>query len=226
MDVLSVSQAAEAAGFNRSYIKFEIGHGRLRATKNATGGYEIASADFEAWLDNPKRGSRGGTIARQLVDAYREFYRADDFRNPASIVRPINVVAQAIADAVPIRAFQGDTPEETAEALFEVAYGELYHFMGRVAKGSSEGRFAPGSNATDRDAAMRYFVALFLDKVFFAMLNGDIAMLRSKQMGNLTNACAHLYRQMQYSEWRRRGEAPEDAEAEQNPAVLTDDDAE
>lgn len=204
-DVITVTQAAEAAGFNRSYIKFEIAYGRLPATKNATGGYEISRPDFEAWLDSPKRGSRGGTIFRQLVDAYRGFYRADDFKNSNSIVRPINVVAQAIADAVPLKCFQGETKEETAEALYEVAYGALYHFMSRVAKGAAEGRFPAKSVDVERDEAMMRFTTLFLDKVFLSAnaFNGDIAMLRSPQMENLKNACAKLYRELQYSEWRK-----------------------
>jgi len=55
---ISVTDAAEASGFNRSYIKAEIARGNLYATKNATGNWEIRLADFRAWMSNPRRGSR------------------------------------------------------------------------------------------------------------------------------------------------------------------------
>ena len=55
---ISVTDAAEAAGVNRSFIKAEIRRGNLPATKNATGNWEIRLADFREWMSNPKRGSR------------------------------------------------------------------------------------------------------------------------------------------------------------------------
>lgn len=55
---ISVTEAAEAAGVTRGYIKAEIAAGRLPARRNATDNYEIAMADFQNWLANPRRGSR------------------------------------------------------------------------------------------------------------------------------------------------------------------------
>lgn len=55
---ISVSDAAEAAGVNRSYVKAEIVAGRLAAIKNATGAYEITQQEFRRWQNNPRRGSR------------------------------------------------------------------------------------------------------------------------------------------------------------------------
>lgn len=55
---ISVTDAAEAAGVNRSYIKAEIRRGNLPAARNATRNWEIRLADFREWMSNPKRGSR------------------------------------------------------------------------------------------------------------------------------------------------------------------------
>lgn len=57
---ISVTDAAERAGMTRTYIKEEIKRGNLPATMNVTGGYEIAVRDFQAWMSNPRRGSRTG----------------------------------------------------------------------------------------------------------------------------------------------------------------------
>lgn len=58
MPNISVTEAAARSGLTRTYIKAEIVAGRLPATKNATGGYEIAETDFAAWMANPRRGQR------------------------------------------------------------------------------------------------------------------------------------------------------------------------
>lgn len=64
MTSISVTEAANETTFNRSYIKAEIAAGRLPATK--VGHYwTIDRADFDAWLSNPRRGSR----AKQVEDA-------------------------------------------------------------------------------------------------------------------------------------------------------------
>lgn len=56
-EYLGVTQIAKAMNMNRSYIKAEILAGRLKAQKVGNS-YMIAKADFEAWRDSPKRGSR------------------------------------------------------------------------------------------------------------------------------------------------------------------------
>lgn len=54
---LSVTEAAERAGVNRSFIKAEIKAGRL-AAKKIGNQYAIHLPGFIPWLNSPKRGSR------------------------------------------------------------------------------------------------------------------------------------------------------------------------
>lgn len=54
---VSVTEAAERAGVNRSFIKAEIKVGRLVAKKIGNQ-YAIQQSVFLGWLNNPKRGSR------------------------------------------------------------------------------------------------------------------------------------------------------------------------
>lgn len=55
--LLSVTQVAEKAGVLRAYVKAEIVAGRLPAAKIGNQ-YVIKEADFQAWMSNPRRGSR------------------------------------------------------------------------------------------------------------------------------------------------------------------------
>ena len=80
--------------------------------------------------------------ARQLVDLYRQFYRASRY-NSNSILRPIAVAARTILNADP-RLF--DRPD-----LTDAVRGELAAFMDRAKTGRAEGRLAPGSTAESRE---------------------------------------------------------------------------
>jgi len=55
--LITVTQAADRSGFNRAYIGAEIRRGNLKATKVGSQ-YNIEEADFLAWMQKPRRGSR------------------------------------------------------------------------------------------------------------------------------------------------------------------------
>jgi CRISPR-associated protein Csc3 len=158
-----------------------------------------------ALLIADEKGKKAMSIARDLVTAYRGFYRADNFKNSNSILRPINVVADALLNAAVLPAFK------EADALFEVAYGELYKFMDRVGKGLADGRFPKGVSAAERDNAMRAFCHLFVDQLFIRDFNRDAAALRGKPVNLLKNACEVIYREMQYAEWGGRDADDDDS---------------
>ena len=139
------------------------------------------------------------SIARELVVGYRGFYRADNFKNSNSILRPVSVVADALLNAAVMPAFSDP------EALYEVAYGELFKFMDRVSKGLADGRFPKGISAAERDQAMRAFCKLFVDTLFVRDFKRDAAALRGKPINLLKNACEVIYRELQYAEWSERG---------------------
>ena len=140
--------------------------------------------------------------ARTLVDLYRGFYRAKNFNNSNSILRPLSVVADALLNANP-RVY----PD--AESLVEVANGELYRFMDRVRSGAADGRFPRGVPAAEREAKMREFCAYFVNVVFAEAFNGDVAALRGRQLNLLRSACEVIYRAQQYEEWAAGRETDE-----------------
>jgi CRISPR-associated protein Csc3 len=148
------------------------------------------------------------TIARELVEMYRGFYRADNFKNSNSILRPINVVADALLSAAVMPTLGKDD-----EALYEIAYGELYKFMDRVSKGLADGRFPKGVTVAERDMAMRAFCKRFVDGLYAGTFNHDASALRGKPINLIKNACEGIYRELQYAEWAVRGrEADEPAD--------------
>lgn len=57
-EYVGVTQIAKEMKMSRRYILDEIERGNLKATKGIGNSYVIAKSDFEAWRDNPKRGSR------------------------------------------------------------------------------------------------------------------------------------------------------------------------
>jgi CRISPR-associated protein Csc3 len=144
------------------------------------------------------------TIARDLVQTYRKFYRADNFKNSNSILRPINVVADALLSASAIPAYRD------RDMLVEIAHGELYKFMDRVAKGLADGRFPKGITVDERADAMRAFCTMFVDALFYKTYGGDAAALRGKPINLLKNACEVIYREAQYAEWAERGRDAEE----------------
>lgn len=152
-----------------------------------------------------QEGDDSMTHAKRLVELYRGFYRAKSVTNNNSILRPISVVSDAllIADA---RLFN------TTEALIEVAYGELFRFMERVAKGLADGRLPKGISREEREIAMREFCAYFVTEIFVGIYRGDVSALRGKQLNLLRSACEVIYRDMQAQEWRERDKEPDETE--------------
>lgn len=143
--------------------------------------------------------------AKELVQLYREFYRARNIGNANSILRPLSVVADALLIADP-HLFSPDDPD----SLVEVAYGELYRFMDRVSKGLADGRFPKGVSVQEREEAMRRFCQKFVRDVFIGAFNGDVAALRGKQLNLLRSACEVIYRSEQAREWQERGQDIDD----------------
>lgn len=179
--------------------------------------------ELEQSSENDEERGDAMSIARKLVTLYRGFYRADNFKNSNSVLRPLNVVADAVLSASAIPGYRRDP-----ELLGEIAYGELYKFMDRVGKGLADGRYPKGISAADRDAAMRKFCAVFIEELFDKTYNGDAAALRGKPINLLKNACEVIYRQFQYDEWAARGQTV-DADTDPDAADAdadTDADAE
>jgi CRISPR-associated protein Csc3 len=149
------------------------------------------------------QGEQDMSHAKELVRLYRGFYRAKSIKNAHSILRPLSVVSDALLVA-------DQNLFKDTEALFEIAYGELYRFMDRVGKGLADGRFPKGISVEERQKAMREFSNYFVRNIFEAAFNKDVAALRGKQLNLLKSACEVLYREAQYQEWAERNEAPDD----------------
>jgi len=57
-ETFCVTDAAERAGVTRRFVQNEIDRGNLPAKKDEKGRYAIRVVDFQAWMANPRRGSR------------------------------------------------------------------------------------------------------------------------------------------------------------------------
>jgi CRISPR-associated protein Csc3 len=167
----------------------------------------ITHAKIQRYLHYAKlfniQGDKGMTHASKLVNLYRGFYRAKTMKNANSILRPLNVVSDALL--VANQKLFTDT-----EALIEVAYGEIYRFMERVGSGQADGRFPKGVSAEERRQDMREFARYFVVEVFEDAFHCDVAALRGKQLNLLKSACEVLYRDAQYQEWAERGGKADD----------------
>lgn len=162
----------------------------------------------ETLFTHNQKGAQEMSLARTLVEQYRRFYRAKSTKNANSILRPLSVVADALLMADP-RLF----PD--ADALTELAYGELAKFMNRVGKGQADGRVVlKGISVSEREAAMRDFSRIFVTDLFIGIFNKDVAALRGKQLNLFRDTCEALYREMQAVEWAAIGKDVEAAEDE------------
>ncbi len=158
--------------------------------------------EYAKILNDPNKGGLSMSHAEQLVKLYRGFYRAKNFKSN-SILRPLAVVSEAI--------LSGDSrlfPD--AESQVELAYGELYRFMERVASGAADGFFPKGTEHSDREAAMREFCAYFVKEVFYGVFRGDISALRGRQLNLLRSACEVIYRDLQAREKQSASVNPSD----------------
>jgi CRISPR-associated protein Csc3 len=172
-------------------------------------------AYLQAW------GEEGKTVnhARQLVELYRQFYRAGRY-NSNSILRPITVAAKTILSADP-RLFD-------REVLIEAVRGELRAFMERVSNRQADGRLSPrlpGETPEDaarrREAAMRCFAEYFVGTIFYDTLRGDVAALRGTQLNLLKSTCEVLYLDAEARDRADRQEAV--AEAQESKVAEAED---
>ncbi|MBX3086754.1 MAG: type I-D CRISPR-associated protein Cas10d/Csc3 [Anaerolineae bacterium] len=157
-----------------------------------------------------QQGDQLMSYAQKLVEQYRGFYRAKGISNSNSILRPLNVISDAllVADS---RLF----PD--AESLTEVAYGELYRFMDRVRKGQADGGFPKGVSPQEREQAMHEFCKTFVNDVFIGLFHRDVSALRGKQLNLLKSACEPLYRDAQRAEWAARGQDADEVDDDAEP---------
>lgn len=187
-----------------------------RYTHFAARRFDKAGGHFLTFEDlkDKKQGDVLMSIARQLVESYRGFYRAETIKNANSVLRPLNVAADALLTAgSELKLF----PD--AEARIEVVYGEVARFMDRVGKGLANGRFPKGITPQDRDSAMRQFAKLFVENVFHDAFRENVADLRGKKMNLLRTACEYLYKDAQNQEWAERGVQPgEDQDESAEPS--------
>lgn len=159
----------------------------------------------EKLFTHTPQGERQMSLARDLVNHYRQFYRAKNNKNANSVLRPLSVVADALLIADP-RLY----PD--AESLTELAYGEVAKFMERVGKGQADGRFPKGVSIQEREMGMREFSAFFVNELFIGIFKKDVAALRGKQLNLFRDTCEALYRQMQVEEWEARGRDEDEAD--------------
>jgi CRISPR-associated protein Csc3 len=135
-------------------------------------------------------GEEGETMshARQLVDLYRQFYRArprSGRLNSNSILRPIAVAAKTILTA--------DHHAFNQQDLTYAVRGQLADFMERVEREQADGQLARGSNHESREEAMHRFAKYFVDTIFYDAFRGDLAALRGRQLNLLRSACEVVY---------------------------------
>lgn len=155
--------------------------------RNETDGIPLSKAEqyvnYFAYL-----GKGGATMshAGELVDRYRQFYRARR-SNSNSILRPLSVAAKAILSADRLL-FNG------RDGLIEVVRGELRAFMDRVQAGNADGIFPRGSTSASREEAMQEFAKYFVGTIFYDTFREDVAALRGRQLNLLKNAAEVLYR--------------------------------
>ncbi len=153
-------------------------------------------------------GEEGETMghARQLVDLYRQFYRASRY-NSNSILRPIAVAARTILNA-DLRLF--DRPD-----LTDAVRGQLAAFMNRAKTDRAEGRLAPGSTAESREEAMRRFAEYFVGTIFYETFHQDVAALRGRQLNILRSACEVVYQDAAARDRQERQVMEEQAQEEE-----------
>ena len=153
-------------------------------------------------------GEEGETMshARQLVDLYRQFYRASRY-NSNSILRPMTVAAKTVLTADPRLFDRLD--------LINAVRGQLADFMGRVERGQADGRLARGSNRESREEAMHRFAEYFVDTIFYDAFRGDVAALRGRQLNLLKSTCEVVYQDAAARDRQDQQAMEDQAEAEE-----------
>ena len=141
--------------------------------------------------------------ARNLVLAYRQFYRHKPGRlNGNTVLRPISEAAAVILEA-DLRLFDDD------EALVEAVRGRLEKFIENVDRGSADGAIPRWIEREQRQAQLEAFSRYMVEQIYRGSFGGNRAALAGKQLNLLKNACEAIYMAEQRREWRERGEQPE-----------------
>jgi CRISPR-associated protein Csc3 len=158
-------------------------------------------------------GEEGDTMshARQLVDLYRQFYRArprSGRLNSNSILRPLAVAAETILTA---NQYFPDRQD-----LLAAVRGKLGDFMERVERGQADGVPARGSNRESRGEAMQRFAEYFVERIFYDTFRGDVSALRGRQLNILRSACEVVYQDAAARDRQDREEIEEQKEEESN----------
>lgn len=172
---------------------------------------------YLAYLDT--WGEEGDTMshARQLVELYRQFYRArprSGRLNSNSILRPMAIAAKTILTA-DLRLFE-------REGLTEAVRGELAAFMERVRNNGADGTLSPRQMdespeqaARRREEAIQRFAEYFVGTIFYDTFRGDVAALRGRQLNLLRSACEVLYQDAAARDRQDRQAMEEQAQEEE-----------
>jgi CRISPR-associated protein Csc3 len=157
-------------------------------------------------------GEEGETMshARQLVDLYRQFYRArprSGRLNSNSILRPLAVAAETILIA---NQYFPDRQD-----LLAAVRGKLGDFMERVERGQADGVPARGSNRESRGEAMQRFAEYFVDRIFYDTFRGDVSALRGRQLNIMRSACEVVYQDAAARDRQDRQAMEEQAQEEE-----------
>jgi len=136
---------------------------------------------------------------KQLMELYRQFYRANKRYNPKSnaVLKPIDIAADTILKA--------DTTVFQGEALVMAVAAEVFKLMDRVHGSTAEGRWVMSNREKEREAIIefaRYFVGEVFDKSFRC----DRARLAGRQLNLIRDTCEFLYRLEEDKENRQRQE--------------------
>lgn len=124
---------------------------------------------------------------KQLVELYREFYRANKRLNPKSnaVLKPLDVAAETLLKA--------DSSLFHGETLVAVVAAEIFKLMDRVHKFTAEG-YGPIQDREKERQKVLEFARYFVEEVFEKTFKGDRARLAGKQLNLLRDTCEFLYR--------------------------------
>ena len=136
---------------------------------------------------------------KQLMELYRQFYRANKRYNPKAnaVLKPIDIAADTILKA--------DTTVFQGETLVMAVAAEVFKLMDRVHGSTAEGRWVISNREKERQAIVE-FAHYFVVEVFDKALRCDRARLAGRQLNLIRDTCEFLYRLEEDKENRQRQE--------------------
>jgi CRISPR-associated protein Csc3 len=136
---------------------------------------------------------------KQLMELYRQFYRANKRYNPKAnaVLKPIDIAADTILKA--------DTTVFQGEALVMAVAAEVFKLMDRVHGSTAEGRWVMSNREKEREAIIE-FARYFVVEVFEKSFRCDRARLAGRQLNLIRDTCEFLYRLEDDKENRQRQE--------------------